>query len=173
MDDDISNLVRREIQRALLGLFPTIGLVSSYDPQTHAAKITHQPDGNVSGLAPHVRPAAGGANFVIGPGANNQAVVMYLNGDRESPVIVGYLHSDQDQPPNVPAGAGSWTFANGSISHDASGNVTITSNGVSLAITSGGIAVTGGTIKHNGKDIGSDHTHSGVTTGSGDTGAPV
>lgn len=30
----------------------------------------------------------------------------------------------------------------------------------------------GGTIKHNGKDIGSSHTHSGVETGGGNTGVP-
>ena len=30
----------------------------------------------------------------------------------------------------------------------------------------------GGTIKHNGKDIGDTHTHSGVETGGGNTGAP-
>lgn len=181
MDHDLSNLIRREIQRALVGLFPTVGLVSSYDPQTHAAKVTHQPDGTVSGLAPHVRPAAGGVNFCSGPGANNQAVVLYLNGDRESPVIIGYLHSDQDQPPNVPAGASSWTFANGSISHDASGNVTINTTGtvtlqsgsVSMVVSSSGVAITGGTLTHNSKNVGSTHTHSGVTTGSGNTGVPV
>lgn len=30
----------------------------------------------------------------------------------------------------------------------------------------------GGTIRHNGKDIGDTHTHSGVETGDGDTGEP-
>lgn len=181
MMDDITNLVRREIQRALVGLFPTVGLVSSYDPQTHAAKVTHQPDGSVSGLAPHVRPAAGGTNFCSGPGNNDQAVVMYLNGDRESPVILGYLHSDVDQPPNTPAGASNWTFKNGSIGHDANGNVAITSTGnftvtiggVTFAVSSSGIAVTGGTLTHNGKNIGSTHEHSGVTTGASNTGVPV
>jgi hypothetical protein len=36
----------------------------------------------------------------------------------------------------------------------------------------GNIATTG-TITNNGKNIGSTHEHSGVTTGSGNTGAPI
>lgn len=41
-------------------------------------------------------------------------------------------------------------------------------------ITQSGGAVTlaGSSLTHNGKDVGSTHTHSGVQTGSGDTGAP-
>lgn len=36
----------------------------------------------------------------------------------------------------------------------------------------GGFAVDGGAITHNGKSIGSNHTHGGVQTGGGNTGAP-
>ncbi|MHA3117243.1 baseplate assembly protein [Acinetobacter sp. ANC 4635] len=36
-----------------------------------------------------------------------------------------------------------------------------------------GMAITGGNITHNGKNIGATHAHSGVQTGGGNTGAPV
>lgn len=37
----------------------------------------------------------------------------------------------------------------------------------------GGFALTGGSLTHNGKDIGSTHKHSGVQPGGGQTGNPV
>lgn len=38
---------------------------------------------------------------------------------------------------------------------------------------SGGFALTGGSLTHNGKDVGSTHKHSGVQPGGGQTGTPV
>ena len=37
----------------------------------------------------------------------------------------------------------------------------------------GPIAIVGGTVTHDGKNIGKTHTHSGVTVGSSNTGAPT
>jgi hypothetical protein len=51
--------------------------------------------------------------------------------------------------------------------------LTLTSSGVSMAMTPAGIAFTGGTITHNGHDIGSTHEHTGVTAGASNTGPPV
>lgn len=45
-------------------------------------------------------------------------------------------------------------------------------SGNSISI-SGGASFEGGTIMHDGKNIGSDHRHSGVQTGGGTTGGPV
>lgn len=63
------------------------------------------------------------------------------------------------------------------------GNVTVqgllayqggmTGSGGSGAAINGPLAVTGGTVTHDGKNIGSTHTHSGVQTGGGTTGAPT
>jgi len=50
--------------------------------------------------------------------------------------------------------------------------LTLTSGGVSMALTPGGLAITGGTVTHNGKNIGSTHTHNGVVPGGGNTGTP-
>lgn len=45
--------------------------------------------------------------------------------------------------------------------------------GGSGASISGGVAITGGSVTHNGKNIGDSHSHSGVQPGGGSTGAPV
>jgi hypothetical protein len=45
--------------------------------------------------------------------------------------------------------------------------------GTGKASMSGSIAMTNGSLTHNGKSIGSDHTHGGVQTGGGKTGTPT
>lgn len=49
------------------------------------------------------------------------------------------------------------------------GNVTVNGN----YAVNGNSDSQGGTMRHNGKDIGSTHQHSGVETGRGNTGAPL
>lgn len=51
--------------------------------------------------------------------------------------------------------------------------VTMTVGGVSMALSSGGLAITGGTITHNGKNIGDTHTHTQVEPGGGVSGPPA
>lgn len=41
------------------------------------------------------------------------------------------------------------------------------------ATMKGNVAIQGGSLTHNGKNVGSDHSHSGVQPGGGNTGAPV
>lgn len=41
------------------------------------------------------------------------------------------------------------------------------------ATMKGNVAIEGGSLTHNGKNVGSTHNHSGVTPGGGNTGAPV
>lgn len=55
--------------------------------------------------------------------------------------------------------------------HPANG-LTLTSGGVSMAMTPAGVAFTGGTISHNGQNIGSTHVHGGIQPGAADTGTP-
>ncbi|NTA27390.1 Gp138 family membrane-puncturing spike protein [Allorhizobium ampelinum] len=50
--------------------------------------------------------------------------------------------------------------------------ITFTAGGVTMAITSSGVEITGGTVKHNGNNIGSDHVHGGVQAGGSNTSGP-
>ena len=45
--------------------------------------------------------------------------------------------------------------------------------GVTLTVSNGGVAIDGGSVTHNGRNIGDDHKHSGVLSGPADTGEPV
>ena len=42
-----------------------------------------------------------------------------------------------------------------------------------IALSSSGVDITSGHLKHNGVNIGATHTHSGVTSGTANTGAPA
>lgn len=54
------------------------------------------------------------------------------------------------------------------------GNLSITGVSGGAAVTmNGDFAITGSALTHNGKNIGSTHTHTGVTPGGGTTGAPA
>lgn len=49
--------------------------------------------------------------------------------------------------------------------------IEFTAEGINI-VTDGAVSITSATLTHNGKNIGDTHTHSGVQTGSGNTGAP-
>jgi phage gp45-like len=50
--------------------------------------------------------------------------------------------------------------------------VVLSAGGCSLTITKDGFAFSSGKISHDGKDVGKDHTHGGVVSGSATSGAP-
>lgn len=52
------------------------------------------------------------------------------------------------------------------------GKLTQTAGGVTTVLSSSGWETTGGTMKHDGKNVGSSHTHGGVEAGSGQTAGP-
>lgn len=58
------------------------------------------------------------------------------------------------------------------FSFDGSG-LYFSCGGVEVAITGAGMSITGGTVTHNGVNIGDDHTHTGVTPGGGISGPPA
>ncbi|MGJ8524184.1 hypothetical protein R84981_002903 [Carnimonas sp. R-84981] len=59
--------------------------------------------------------------------------------------------------------------ANVEMSDDA---ITLLLGGASIEISSSGISITGGTLTHNGVDVGATHTHPGVQSGDSTTGTP-
>lgn len=96
------------------------------------------------------------------------------------------------------AGSGNWVFnlknaqintetatvtAETSVTLDTpettiTGNLTVEKNltmggGSNTATFNGSVEFVGSSVKHNGKNIGATHQHSGVQTGGGNTGAPV
>lgn len=136
--EDLLNLVRREVARVLAGRATTrIGLIDSYDPTSHAAKVLFQPDGTLSGWIPVGTAMAGnGYGIAFAPNLGDQVLVHFLEGDHGSGVIGMRLYSDADLPLPVPAGemwaihstGSGWKFHN-----DGSGEI-ITEQGLTATV---------------------------------------
>ncbi|UGY15106.1 hypothetical protein HAP48_0042380 [Bradyrhizobium septentrionale] len=87
------------------------GLVTSYDPKKHLAKVTFMPEGQESGWLPIETGHIGdGYGIAVGlqPGdgktTGDQVVVRYQEGDFEGGKIVQRVHSDDQKPPEVQSG---------------------------------------------------------------------
>lgn len=80
------------------------------------------------------------------------------------------LHGDKVniKAPNLIAEIASSTEINSPIVTINSSSTTITG----ATTINGAVAIVGGALTHNGVNVGSDHVHSGVTSGPGDTGLP-
>jgi phage baseplate assembly protein V len=84
---------------------PKGGLVTDYDPEAHAVKVLLQPEGIETGwLTISTAMAGPGYGVFAGPMNGVQAMVSFLEGDREVGWVTGFLPSDADAPPSVPAG---------------------------------------------------------------------
>lgn len=110
--DALRDLIHHEVERHLASRYTKrIGLVTSYDPTNHAAKVTFQPEGQESGWIPIGRQHVGnGWGIVVGltPGdgqtTGDHVEIYYHDNDIESGRITGLVHSDVDKPPTVQSG---------------------------------------------------------------------
>src|SRR5258708_33869534 len=139
---DLENMVLHIIERLMAGRYnERHGLVTSYDPDKHLAKVTFQPEGQESGWLPIETGHIGnGFGIAIGltPGSGqsgdqgsgtgggsgggqqsgqkesgDQVIVRYQEGDIESGKIVQRVHSDKDKPPRVESGGMGFWHKNG------------------------------------------------------------
>ncbi|MDD1499812.1 phage baseplate assembly protein [Agrobacterium sp. CNPSo 3708] len=120
--------------------------------------------------------------FASQPVKGAKGLLLSPNGDDDQSYVVGGEHPGH-RPKNIPGG--------GAALYDAAGNIikvvmgdgivvdvtgaayTITKGGNSLRISADGFDFSGGTVRHNGKNIGDTHYHGGVQPGSSNTGDPV
>ncbi|WP_426442036.1 hypothetical protein [Bradyrhizobium genosp. P] len=87
------------------------GLVTSYDPDKHLAKVMLWPEGQETGWLP-IETAHTGNDYGIaiglqpgdGKSTGDQVIVRHQEGDLESGKIVQRVHSDDEQPPKVQSG---------------------------------------------------------------------
>jgi phage baseplate assembly protein V len=120
-----------------------------------------------------------------------QVVILSPYGDLGQAIIVCSLYSSANPAPASSGSLEKETYPDGTtISYDSAshtmnatiGGTTITADrgkialvvgGVTFVITSGGLNIQGGQVTHNGKNIGSDHAHSGIQRGSANSDGPV
>lgn len=156
MADDLRMLVFRWIEEYSAGRHnKRYGLVTSWDPKTHLAKVAIQPEGTETGWLPtHTMAAANGVGLMTGltPGdgktTGDQVEVTYDQGDFESGAITSRVHSDTDVPPAVESGEQLLkTPFNSLVKLAKDGSITVTDkHGVTLKLDgSGGVTLTGAT----------------------------
>lgn len=168
-----------------------VGTVASYDPSNYTVKVTLQPEGATTGWMPLVSAWVGnGWGMFSPPSIGDQIEVQFHDGDFDAGVACQRFFNDQARPLSVQPGefwlvhkSGSFIklLADGSISSKGiwnhQGDLNVTGNeSVSGNVTAGGTVtapnVVGTTNVTFGGKSGIAHTHSGVQTGPGNTGAP-
>ncbi|MCC3246664.1 phage baseplate assembly protein V [Methylocystis sp. WRRC1] len=143
---NIENLIFRCLERFLATKSAErYGIVTSYDPKKHAAKVKIQPSGQETGWIPiHAHHIGDGWGILVGLSPGDQVRLGYSGGDFEVAEIISRVHSDEDKPPQVESGeillkhteAGSfkfdkdknmvWTGANGQVvTTDKKGNMSL------------------------------------------------
>jgi hypothetical protein len=130
-------------------------------------------------------------SFPIEPGdkgwllASDRDISTFQQGLQKGAPNTARMHSFQDglvipdamTNGDAPAGASGRVVIGANdgsayFSFDGSG-LYFNCGGVEVAITEAGLAITGGTVAHNGVNIGDTHVHTGVVSGGANTGAPA
>lgn len=167
------------------------GVITGYDPETHSAKVKLQPDGTLTGWLPIKSLAVGnGWGIVFAPALGEAVEVAFQEDNGGAGTITGQMFNDEDRPPNTPSGEwglvhkhgasikftndGKLTLGDGGgaiVQFSNDGKVRITGEIICGKITASDDITTTGDVKANGISL-HNHTHSGVATGSSNTGAP-
>lgn len=166
----IENLIYRSIERYWASKYnPRYGIVTSYDPDKHAAKIAFQPENQESGWIPiHAHHIGDGWGILVGLQIGDQVKLDHQESDFEVGSVVARVHSDEEKPPRVEAGemllkhqkAGqiffdknkniTWTGTSGQIIQtDSAGNVYLRDS------AGGEVFISGGKVHLGSKDASS------------------
>jgi uncharacterized protein involved in type VI secretion and phage assembly len=98
--ESIQQIVRRELGRVRMAELATVQAqhahTSSGDSDNYACTVVLRDSGIVLARVPVATERIGSASI---PGVGELVLVQFLNGDVNSPVIVGRLYNDADRPP--------------------------------------------------------------------------
>lgn len=130
--EELLNIIRREALRAVRRIAqPRVGIVTSYNPATHAAKVKYMPEENESGWLP-IKSMAVGNDFGVAfaPNIGDQVQVSFQEGDGETGSIIGRTFHDQARPPKVEAGEMVFKHkSGGTIKFNKDGSIDIDNTG--------------------------------------------
>jgi phage baseplate assembly protein gpV len=112
VSDDLENLILRTIDRYMAGRHSKrYGKATSWDPDTHMAKVMLKPEGQESGWIPvHTMAAGDGyghmSGIVTGDGVTTgeQLEITHQEGEFEAGSITARVHSTTAVPPKVESG---------------------------------------------------------------------
>ncbi|MBY5804077.1 hypothetical protein HFN52_10755 [Rhizobium leguminosarum] len=110
--------------------------------------------------------------FASMPIKGAKAFLLQPNGDADQAYVFGGEHPAH-RPSDLPGGGTAIYDSSGNIISLVGTSIRVKSGGVLMVISPDGVAITGGTITHNSKDIGDTHRHGDVVSGGDETGVPV
>lgn len=179
----------------LISQLVMIGVVRALDEANALVRV--DVDGLITGWIPFTAGRAGpGAREWSAPDVGEQVVVVCPYGDPAQGVVIGSIYRDKYPAPTSAKTAHRVEYPDGAfVQYDsagksyevdvpAGGSITLRVGGSSLKIEEGQVTLstpkfvvdatetTVKAIKSNGVNIGSDHKHIGVQTGSGVSGNP-
>ncbi|WP_160009758.1 phage baseplate assembly protein [Rhizobium sp. 18055] len=114
------------------------------------------------------------------PADGSLAVVLAVGGD-QSDLIILQVSNPSKRLGKLPEGAvGNYNehgdrvlvLPDGTVQVAAGHALDVTVGGVNFRVTAEGVDITGGHVRHNGKNIGDTHVHGGIVPGSADTDVP-
>lgn len=151
-----------------------VGRVSSINPAACSARVAFEDKSNVVSydLPILVRGSLDNKDYWM-PQPNEQVVCMFLPSGNAQGFILGSFYSEKDLPPVASQDKHHMAYSDGTTLEYDTNTHTLTINAIGAIniIASGSIHVTGDVIA-DGISL-KNHTHSGVTAGSGNTGQPV
>lgn len=194
------NLMRMHAQMASqITLTIRLGIVTGYDPNTYSVKVEFLPDQAESGWIPLDADWVGNSwGDFAPPNEGDQVAVAFQDGGQDAGFVVAKFYDTQNVPLPVNPGERWLVHKNGQfVKLTNDGKVTVSdAHGAQVQMDGAGNIASTGTWTHtgslhvtttlqvdgqstlaavtsNGHDVGSTHKHSGVTTGSGNTGTPL
>jgi phage baseplate assembly protein gpV len=118
--ESIQQIVREEVGRMRTAELATVQKQQPHkggsDTDNYACSVVLRDSGIVLDQVPVATGRIGTASI---PAVGELVLVQFLNGDINSPVIVGRLYNDEDRPPPNDDGQAIWHLPNGASDEDA------------------------------------------------------
>lgn len=187
-----------ENERAAANLI-RLGVVMEVDAAQRRARV--RVAGLESDWLPWAVARAGTTRTASAPTVGEQRLIFSPYGDTTQAVIGPAIYQDDHDAPTESADVSAVEFPDGTrVEYDAAAHkltidagtaavvvncttATVAADSVTLdtpethctgaLVVDGNATFNGGAVTHGGKNIGSDHTHTGVTTGGGTSGPPA
>ncbi|MBN9021024.1 MAG: phage baseplate assembly protein V [Rhizobiales bacterium] len=163
-----------ELERRFSGMVRH-GTVEEVDTSRHCVRLKFGTDVEAKPfLSPWIPYAqmAGALKVHVPPSVGQQFTLMAPAGDWQQAVAVPFTWSNQNPAPSESGEENVLTFGDVSVTLKDS-RFEISAAGVTLELTGNGLAITGGEVSHDGRNIGSTHTHGGVALGTAETETPM
>lgn len=164
-----------ELERRFSGMMRH-GTVAEVDTTTQRIRLDFGPAHGASGrfLSPWIPYAqfSGALRLHTPPSVGQQFTAMSPNGDFQQAVAVPLTHSSANPSPSTAADQNVLSFGSVTVTL-AEDSLEVSVGGVRFKVDGANVEITGGEIRHNGRNIGDSHIHNGVSSGPSVTGTPA